>query len=226
MIEKLKDKKVLGIILGIVIVLLIALIIMLVRGKTNGEDENEIDALAGIFPNGSELVELNLGTYYNEKQADYCKIKLPENYYGWAIYLAADNSNQNFEMATSHFLSDSISNGILEQEEAIQQFHYSNSQLIDENTTTTDIYATIFNPEQITYEGMKSQMSGAIDIKEIGDVAFYSKGDKKYTDIDVTMYYKLTEDLTLEISYKGPLADEIGVDKIANKLYDLIEVIK
>lgn len=226
MIEKLKNNKYFAIIVGVIIVLLVALIIGVIRGGNKNNIENNDDNLAGIFPNGAELTEFSMGTYYNEKQTKYCNLKLPGNYYGWAMYLTSENTNVNFEMATSHFLSESINNGMLEQNEAVQQFHYSNSQTIKEGEATTDIYATIFKAEQITYEGMKAQISGATDIKEIDGVAFYNKGDKKYTDIDVTMYYKLDDEITLEISYKGPLAEEIGIDKIANKLFDLIEVIK
>ena len=219
LIEKIKNNKILGVIIGISIVLIIGLVIILTRGKNNKPVE-----ITSIFPEGNEYVELELGTYFNEKQTDYCKIKLPGNYFGWAMYLDNDNSNKNFEMANSRFISDAVNNGLLEAEQAIQQFHYSNSQLVEENTT--NIYANIFNSSQITYDGMKAQMSGAVDIKEIEGVAFYSKGDKKYTDIDVTMYYKLSDEITLEVSYKGPLAEEIGVDKIAHKLFELIEVIK
>lgn len=224
MLEKVKNKKVLGIILGITIVLLLALIIMLIKGKDNENNKKDYNALYEIFPEGNELVEIPLGTYYNEKQTDYCTIKLPKNYYGWSMYLSSENANENFEMATSHYLSDSIANGILEAEESIQQIHYSDSQLVEDDTT--DIYANILTSEQITYEGMKTQMSGAVDIKEIEGKAFYCKGDKNYTDIDVTMYYKLTDDITLEVSYKGPLAEEVGIDKIARNLFKLIEVSK
>ena len=226
MIEKLKNKKYLGILVGVVAVLFIAIIIGVINGVNKNGGGNGEKHLEGIFPNGEELAEFSMGTYYKDKQTKYCNIKLPGNYYGWAMYLTKDGANENFEMATSNFLSESINSGISKQEEAIQQFYYSNSQLVEEGQEKTEIYATIFKAEQITYEGMKSQISGATDIKEIGKLAFYNKGDKKYTDIDVTMYYKLDDEITLEISYKGPLAEEIGVDKIAKKLYDLIEVIK
>lgn len=215
------NKKKAGIILGVTIVILMAIIIMsLVKNKGDKLD----DSLKGVYPESKEFVEISMGTYYDEKQKDYCKIKLPGNYYGWAMYLNSENVNQNFDMANSHELAYSVENGLLDKEEAVQQFHYSNFQLVE--TNTTDVYANIYTKEQITYDGMKSQMSGAIEIKEIGDNAFYSKGDKKYTDIDVTMYYKLTDDITLEISYKGPMAEKLGVDKIAHRIYESIEVIK
>ena len=221
-IEELKkNKKIAGITLGVTIALIIGIIVAIIVKKDNNRID---DSLKGVFPESKEFVEISMGTYYEEKQKDYCKIKLPGNYYGWSMYLDKENVNKNFEMANSHELSYSVENGLLDKEEAIQQFHYSNFQLVEKETT--DIYANIYTKEQITYDGMKSQMSGAVEIKEIGKNAFYSKGDKKYTDIDVTMYYKLTNDITLEVSYKGPMAEKLGVDKIAHRIYESIEVIK
>ncbi len=224
--EKIKDffkrrKKIVGITIGIV---LIILIIAIIFGEKNKVALTNRDSLEMTFPGGSDLVEITMGTYYKDSQKDYCKIKLPGNYSGWAMYLTAENENINFEMATSQQLNEAIGNGLLEKEEAIQQFNYNNSGLVEGEQT--DLFATIYTADQITYDGMKTQLSGATKVKEIGENAFYSKGDEKYTDIDFTMYYKLSDDVTLQLSYKGPSADEFGIEKIANYLYEQIEVIK
>ena len=206
--------------IGVVVILLMCGVCLYIKNnsKNGGFGDN---VLYNIYPDGSEVVELEMGTYFNEKQTDFCKIKLPGNYFGWAMYLSDNGENLNFEMANSHELGYSIENGLLKQEEAVQQFHYSNSHLGKEEVT--DIYANIFTNDQITYDGMKKQTANAV---EISDIAFYSKGDKKYTDIDVTLYYRVNDDITLQISYKGPLAEQISVKTVANQLYELVEVIK
>ena len=133
------------------------------------------------------------------------------------MYLNNLNEQETFMVANSHKLSYSLEHGLLEQEEVIQQFYYSNEKLT--KSDSTNIYATILTSEQINYEDMKKQ---TLNAKEISNISFYSVGDKKYTDLDITLYYKINDNIMLQISYKGPQTQKIGIEKIAYELYKSI----
>lgn len=214
--KKLNHKYV--VIIIVVLLLIVGVCLVFVnKGKFNVIGK---DVLYNVYPNGNKIVELEVGTYYKEKQSNYCKIKLPGNYSGWSMFLNSDDKNITFEMANSSELFYSIENGLLEQEEVVQQFYYSDKHLGKEKIT--EVFGNVFTDDQIKYENMKEQTVNAVEIK---DNAFYSEGDKKYTDIDITLYYRVNDNITLQLSYKGPLVEDIGVDAVAKQLYKCIEVI-
>ena len=144
--------------IGIMAIILIIVIggFLFLKSKNKPVDDISEFVLDDIYPESSNLTEITMGTYYDGIQTDYCKIKLPENYTGWAMYLSKENENINFEMANSHELSYSIANGLLDKEEAIQQLHYSNNHLVTDEAT--EIYANMFTSDQIIYEDMKLKM--------------------------------------------------------------------
>lgn len=183
------------------------------------EDEN----LLGVYTGTGDICEIPMGTYFENAQKNYCKIKVPADYWSGSIYKDADMGQNIFEMSSgTELLSDALDNGLLEQGNSVQSLLINNPELDSECTTVT---FTVYTPQECNFEELKTVFENVVEMKNTENQAFYYVDKSDYSMTDLILYYAVNENITLEVQYEGPLADELGLDQIAQNLYDIIEVI-
>lgn len=180
------------------------------------------DVLAGIYPEGDELEELVLGTRVNGEQTEFCKVKVPSNYWIGAGYLNEEGYDNSFEMANGDDeVGKAISEGLLSGTDKIYTFTVNNAIL---DSDTTYLTCAVYSSEEWNYEKLKEDTK---DYKIIGSgetEAFYYEDHREAAISDMLMCYKLGDKGILQIGYIGPVSDELGLDQLAQSIYDLITV--
>lgn len=188
------------------------------------EETGKSEALAGVYPAADELIEIPLGIFYKGTQTDFCKIQAPINYLGGVIYFDDQMEDHISELSDgADVLSDSIDAGLLEEDYSIQDLMVSNAHLVEE---PSKIVYTIGTSEQYGYgyDEVRAAYSNATDLKNAENRAFYYVDE--YTDTDLVLIYEINSEALLQVQYTGPLADELGLEQIAENLYNIIEVIE
>ena len=185
------------------------------------EDSVKSKALAGVFPAGEELVEIPMGTYSDVGQTDYCTVKLPSNYIGGAVSALSLSEEKSFDMFSgSDSVTSALEQGLVENENSISYMVISNQE-----SDTTKVYLDLMCAEKATYETFKNM---SVDYTEIGNSenpALYYVDESSYAMGDMRLVYSVNPEIILVIDYAGPLCDELGIDAIAENLYNIIEAI-
>ena len=178
-------------------------------------------ALAGVYPEGDELAEIPMGTFSDEGQTDYCTVGIPLNYIGGAVSDFSLTENTSFEMFSGgDRVEFAIEEGLLETGNSISYVVISNKA-----SENTEIYFNLMSAEEATYENVKNM---SIDYTEMGtdeNPALYYVDESEYAFGDMRLVYSVNPDIMLVIDYAGPLYDELGIDTLAENLYNIIEVI-
>lgn len=192
--------------------------------ETPKKDVGKSEALAGVYPAADELVEIPLGIYYKGAQTDFCKIQAPLNYWSGAIYYDEQMEDHGSELSDGAvLLSNALDAGLLEADYSIQNFMLSNPHLAE---IPTNIMCTIGTTEQhgYGYDEIKEAYENGIELKNKDNRAFYYVDE--YTDTDLVLIYEINSEAMLQVQYTGPLAEELGLDQIAENLYNIVEVIE
>lgn len=195
-----------------------------VDSSEKNETPENTDVLGGIYPEGDKLEELVMGTRVNGEQVEFCKVKVPSNFWIGAGYLNEEGYDNSFEMADGDDeVGEAISEGLLTGNDKIYTFFVNNGAFASPTTTLT---CGVYSSDQYSYEEIKA---GAKDYKVIGSgetEAFYHEDQSESPIADLVMSYKLGDKGMLQIGYIGPVSDEIGLDQLAQNIYDLITVIE
>lgn len=187
------------------------------------ETGKKTEALAGIYPEADELVEVPMGTYGADTMKDYCTVMIPANYFGGAVADLSAAEQYGFDMMDGDdLLTDAIANGLLEEENRISSITITNTNLTGDNTT---IHYLLYYKDMLEYEGFKNAYPECKEIGTIEHPAVYNADESDYPMGDMIFCYAVNPDITLVIYYEGPLYDEIGLDAIAESLYDTISAI-
>lgn len=233
-------------ILTIMLVIAMALSVMACGGKKDNENQSEesvtsemveneeeetpktdidkSEALAGVYPSADKLVKIPLGIFCKGAQTDFCRIQAPLNYWGGAIYFDDQMEDHISEIAEgANLLSDSLDNGLLEAGYSIQNMILTNPHLVE---LPTNIVYTMFTAEfhGYTYDDVRTAYTNGIDLENVENRAFYYVSEN--TDTDLVLIYEISSEAMLQVQYTGPLVDELGLDQIAENLYNIIEVIE
>lgn len=231
--EKIKGIALIALILIIILVIIIgsAIIYIIIDKKDNNivnNNESTIestknsmtDALAGLYPDGGELIELKMGTTIDGVETALCTVKLP-------------SKNITITEIYNYTLTDqTLKNIIKEEPEILQKAH---SMIVSSNFGFSIINDTIDN--------IKSTIQSSDDYEEVckesGDIgtdehpAFYLH----YMLDDITNFiylnYQINDSYILRVSYdiKGDsdreFINEIGGTKqLMQNLYNVINVIE
>lgn len=181
------------------------------------------EALAGVYSVGDHLTELLLGTYYEGQQENFVSIQVPENYLIGAIYYLGDDKDGIFEMADgSDLVKDALGNGLLDQENKIQNVLFSAAV----DASAEEVGFAVITSDRVPFDQYKEMAGQYKELSSGGYQAIYYVDSNEYATADLNMCYAVSEDVTLCISYQGSLAEELGLDQLAQNLYDLVEVIE
>ena len=90
----------------------------------------------------------------------------------------------------------------------------------------SDIECTIFTTESqgYTYDEVRAGYTDGIDLKNTENRAFYYVDE--YADTDFALVYEINSEAMVKVQYTGPLAEELGLEQVAENLYNIIEVIE
>ena len=187
--------------------------------EKNEKPENS-DILGGVYSGGDTLVEIPFGSTINGEATDIFTVKVPENYWCGAFYNDAEGKEHTADMANGNDeVKKAIENGLLTLDGKIH-----NLALYSTDGSSTDILFD-FSPytEEENYEVWKNSSKDYKVIENDKHEAFYYESqDGEY----VVLIYDLGEIGIIQANLHGKLKDKIGVDQIAQSLYDLITVIE
>ena len=174
------------------------------------------DILLGVYEGATGYVSVPMGTYFDGVQKNFCKIKMPNEYILSAMYTEnGKDSTTNDDI--SGFTVETAGTEFDKQEMASCWIYLMSAG-------GTKMSFSIVPASTRTLEG---DMEYAGDYKEIsknGKRAIYFVDSGATSDVCVS--YELSKNALVYISYEGPVADEIGIDQLAENIYDLVEVIE
>lgn len=187
--------------------------------EKNEKPENS-DILGGVYSGGDTLVEIPLGSTTNGEATDIFTVKVPENYWCGAFYYDAKGEEHTADMANGNDeVKKAIENGLLTLDGKIH-----NLALYSIDGSSTEILY-IFSPytEEENYEVWKNSTEDYKVIESDKHEAFYYEiQDGEY----VVLIYDLGEKGVIQANFNSKLKDKIGVDQLAQNIYDLITVIE
>ena len=229
-------------IIVVAILVIIGVIVAIAVNKNSGEKTNlsetknieksKDDALAGVYMNGGELVDVKLGFYIDGEKKEFCSVKMPTKYIFGGIF--HDGKKKNLE--TSNAAEDSVlrymnGNNSLEYilgKGSLNEIEYPISYALltsfKEDKSKVNFY--LGTSDEISLESEKEYEP---DGKEIGTKkhpAYYYRFEHEYITEDLDVVYQINDDILLRMTYEGPLVDTIGIDKLAQNMYDLVTVLE
>lgn len=171
--------------------------------------DNNADVLLGVYDGATDYMELPMGTFYEGEQKEFCKVKLPLEYVA--------SANYTDENGTS--LVNEAIYGIKVENIDMSESNVANQGVIIGSTDGTELVFTIVPTSVRTLDDKKEYAGEYEELnKEFEAIYFIDQGK-------LTIVYQLSEAMLLNITYEGPMIDEIGVDQLAQNIYDLVEVI-
>lgn len=183
--------------------------------------EEKSDALAGVYLNGGELVDVPMGIYFVGEQKNFCNIKMPTDYLFGAIYTEDGINEKSNQDISEYDLNLAIEKGIYDQPYASKWVH-----LLSTKEDATEMFFNIETSETMTLDGMKEYAPNYVELGTEELPALYYEDESEYASVDINVCCAINEDILLTISYKGPLAEELSLEQLAQNIYDLIDVIE
>lgn len=173
------------------------------------KDNNE-DVLLGVYDGATDYMELPMGTFFEGEQKEFCKVKLPLEYVASANY--SDNGENSL-------VNEDIY-GIKVENIELKDSSIVNQRIIVGSTSGTELKFSIVLTSILSMEDEKEYAGDYSIIDKSGNEAIYYLDDQ-----EVNFVYQVNENILLYVNYEGPMIDEIGVDQLAQNIYDLVEVI-
>ena len=195
--------------------------------ETVQEDEsssNEDGVLLGVYEGATGYVSVPMGTYFDGEQKNFCKIKMPLEYLFTACYTEdgdENNISKNDDLVGKMVTPtlDMVSDKLDEQTKA-------SCWVLMMSTGGTTVNYYIIPSTTRNLEDEKAYAGEYKELNHNGRNAIYFVDSNEYVTADVCVSYEVNEDILLYITYEGPAADEIGIDQLAENIYDLVEVIE
>lgn len=178
------------------------------------------EALCGVYLNGGSVADIEMGIYYEGVQTNFCTVKMPTEYIFGAVY--TDESGQGLPISGtgSCTLQEALDKGAIE--EAENAFSFVN--LVSFAEDRSNLMFRIETSEVRTMDDLKARVPDGVEFGTDAHPAYYfSDPDDEYEDLCVG--YQVNDSILLTVTYSGPLADELGLAKLAQNIYDLVEVI-
>lgn len=186
------------------------------------KEKPENEALAGIYLNGGDIEKIEMGIYFGGEQKDFCSLKMPVKYLFAAGYVSENGETKSIESANGTTELDMVLKSGLNSEE----MSISNVQILSSDSDSTRLMFYMESSETMTFEGMKGYAGNYIEFGDSDHPAFYYVDTSEYAISDLNVCYSINDDIILSITYEGPLAEEVGLEQLAQNIYDLVEVIE
>lgn len=172
------------------------------------------DGLLGVYEGATEYVEVPMGRYFDGVQKEFCKIKMPLE------YLMSGSYTEDGENSVANQNAQGI---------PVKNYDFSNEEIVNKWIVIMSTGGTTMNFYIVptTERTMDDEKAYAGEYQEIADSqheVIYFADSTEYSTTDLSMSYELNEDMLLYVTYEGPLAEKLGLDQLAQNIYDLIEV--
>ena len=184
------------------------------------------DALGGVYVDGDELTSIPMGTCIDGEQVDLINVEMPLNYIFGAGYIDADGESANFDYAHGN----SILSTALESNFQSEPYAIRSADAVGMGNSDTTIYYTVVSNE--TFEDVKNIVKSCTDYVNYtestlnGNDYIYYVDEGQYSQSDLALAYNINDDTYLAVVYKGPLAEKLGIDQLAENICNLITVIE
>ena len=173
-----------------------------------------------VYPLASELTALPMGTYHNKDQEEYCFVRVPLNYLCTASYHDKGSNSYVAKMAQGDGeLQQALDRGLLKQKYSVQNITLTNPNLISPHTTIT--YG-IYIADNTDYDTLLSEYPNGVELQGTNNRAFYYVDESEYATTDLVLIYEINNKILLQAKYEGPMADIVGIDKIAYNIYNAV----
>ena len=183
------------------------------------------DVLGGVYVDGDELTSIPMGTCIDGEQVDLISVEMPLNYIFGAAYIDTDGEGTNFEHARGNStLSTALESNFQSQPYAIRE-----ADAVATGNSGTIIYYTVVSNE--TFEDVKNIVKSGTDYVNYtestlnGNDYIYYVDEGQYSQSDLALAYNINDDTYLAVIYKGPLAEKLGIDQLAENICNLFTVI-
>lgn len=175
--------------------------------------------LLGVYEGATSYVAVPMGAYYEGAQTTFCKIDMPKEYIISASYS---------EDSVTEIVNHDIYGIEVKQLEAmgIESQNVANQWITITSTGGTKVSFIVLPTSIRTMEDEKTYAGEYQEINDEEHPAIYYVDSNEYATADLSMIYELNENMLLTISYEGTVAEEIGINQLAQNIYDLIEVIE
>lgn len=188
-----------------------------VAGEEETHPSDIEDGLLGVYEGATEYVEVPMGIFFDGEQREFCNVKLPKEYIIEVTYTEDGESETTNNKVSGVRVETAVEFGLLEQEMASKWILIGSS-----GGTTVNFY--IIPTSQKTLDDERTY---AGDYKELSGVEYetvYCVDPHEYATSDLRMCCQINEDILVAVTYEGPLAEKLGLDQLAQNIYDLIEV--
>lgn len=175
--------------------------------------------LLGVYEGATECIPVPMGAYYEGEQKNFCRIDMPIEYLISASY-SEDGLTEILNTDIYGIKVETLKTKNIEEQDVANQWILINS------VGGTEMHFVVLPTSIRTMDDVKEQVDDYKELNNAGYNAIYYVDQNQYATADLNMYYQLNENWLLAISYEGPVADEIGLDQLAQNLYDLVEVIE
>ena len=174
---------------------------------TSGDD-------TGVYPSATGLIEVNMGV-----TEDICTFKVPVNY-----VLSGGYYDENSE----EYIIQGLNSATTTVEEAMTAGSFSTENLAFFTMTSLDadetmITAAMYTPTIMSWDDFKSYYTEAKEIRDASAPGLVYHVEA-ISGQSLAVAIKVTDDVTLQIVYKGSLESEVGEDELAQRLYNLVTV--
>ena len=192
-----------------------------VEDSTDESTDKSADTLGGVYIADGELTSLPMGTCINGEQVDLVNVEVPLEDIFAAGYVKDDESTAIFENAMGYSsLKTALELKFQEEPYAIQS--------VITGSGTDEIHYDVYN--DMTFSEMKEYVQSEADYTDYTETengqAFYYIDNGQYKQDDLRLVYDIDQNAYLLASYKGPLAESLGVDQLAQNICSLITIIK
>ena len=175
--------------------------------------------IGGVYLGDGELATIPMGTCIDGEQVNLVNVELPLDDPFGASYVEEDGDGGNF-LNTSGTLATALELNFLDEPYVAQ------SIIIGNGSDEINYYVC----DNKSYLDMKSNIQTNdeySDYKEIENgQAFYYVDNREYIKDDLRVVYNIKEDYYLLVTYRGPLAEKLGIDQLAQNICNLITVIE
>lgn len=184
--------------------------------------EGADDSRASSLEN-HEIIPVSMGTFCDGEQQEYCTVALPADYQFAASYTDENDVERSFVETGAVSLQEAKEEGILDAiqsgEEEIS-YLWLHSLDLEEN-----FYFAVSASEADTLTAIKAYEDSGTDFGTAEHPAYwYTDEGNEYSAADIMIGYQINDSVTLNISYSGPLTDELGLDQLARELYSMVTV--
>lgn len=193
--------------------------------KESDDKESAEDVLAGVYLNGGDIKEVEMGTYYDDVQKKFCRIKMPSDYLFGVSYTDEEGERvaiSDLENDSIQDVIDAIDTGTIEGAENAFSAIYLRSLKED----SSNLNFLVRTSDSMTLNDLKERYPDGSEFGTEEQPAYYYVDPDEYADTDLCIGYQINENILLTMTYSGPLDEELGLEQLAQNMYDLVEVIE